>query len=186
MTREREIFLQALEQPVEARSAFVERATAGDPKLKEAVEALLANNQADTFLEQGVAGLLRESMEAEGSLTAGEERIGDFIGRYKLLEKIGEGGFGIVYRAEQTEPVRRHVALKVIKVGMDTKSVVARFAAERQALALMDHPSIARVLDGGATPTGRPYFVMELVRGVRITEYCEANKLRLRERIILF
>ena len=163
MTREREIFLQALEQPVEARSAFVERATAGDPKLKEAVEALLANNQADTFLEQGVAGLLRESMEAEGSLTAGEERIGDFIGRYKLLEKIGEGGFGVVYRAEQTEPVRRHVALKVIRVGMDTKSVVARFEAERQALALMDHPSIARVLDGGATNMGRPFFVMELV-----------------------
>ena len=186
MTREREIFLQALEQPVEARSAFVERATAGDPKLKEAVEALLANNQADTFLEQGVAGLLRESMEAEGSLTAGEERIGDFIGRYKLLEKIGEGGFGVVYRAEQTEPVRRHVALKVIRVGMDTKSVVARFEAERQALALMDHPSIARVLDGGATNMGRPFFVMELVRGVRITEYCAANQLSLEDRLELF
>jgi serine/threonine protein kinase len=186
MTREREIFLQALEQPVEARSAFVERATAGDPKLKEAVEALLANNQADTFLEHGVAGLLRESMEAEGSLTAGEERIGDFIGRYKLLEKIGEGGFGVVYRAEQTEPVRRHVALKVIRVGMDTKSVVARFEAERQALALMDHPSIARVLDGGATNMGRPFFVMELVRGVRITEYCVANQLSLEDRLELF
>ena len=186
MTREREIFLQALEQPVEARSAFVERATAGDPKLKEAVEALLANNQADTFLEQGVAGLLRESMEAEGSLTAGEERIGDFIGRYKLLEKIGEGGCGVVYRAEQTEPVRRHVALKVIRVGMDTKSVVARFEAERQALALMDHPSIARVLDGGATNMGRPFFVMELVRGVRITEYCVANQLSLEDRLELF
>ncbi|HKX63356.1 MAG TPA: protein kinase, partial [Verrucomicrobiae bacterium] len=157
MTREREIFLQALEQPVEARSAFVARETAGDPKLKASVEALIANDQADTFLEQGVAGLLRESMETAGTLTAGEERMGDFIGRYKLLEKIGEGGFGIVYRAEQSEPVRRHVALKVIRVGMDTKSVVARFEAERQALALMDHPSIARVLDGGATNMGRPF-----------------------------
>lgn len=186
MTREREIFLQALEQPVEVRAAFLERATAGDPKLKQGVEALLANNQEDTFLEQGAAGSLRESMEAEGTLTMGEERVGDFIGRYKLLEKIGEGGFGVVYRAEQTNPVRRHVALKVIRVGMDTKSVVARFEAERQALALMDHPSIARVLDGGATKVGRPFFVMELVRGVRITEYCEANQLSLEERLELF
>ena len=186
MTREREIFLQALEQPVEARSAFVARETAGDPKLKASVEALIANDQADTFLEQGVAGLLRESMETAGTLTAGEERMGDFIGRYKLLEKIGEGGFGIVYRAEQSEPVRRHVALKVIRVGMDTKSVVARFEAERQALALMDHPSIARVLDGGATNMGRPFFVMELVRGVRITEYCVANQVPLEDRLELF
>jgi WD40 repeat protein len=187
MNREREIFQEALEQPsIEARAAFLARATAGDPKLKEAVEVLLANNQADTFLERGVAGLLRESMDAEASLTPGEERIGDFIGRYKLLEKIGEGGFGVVYRAEQTEPVRRHVALKVIRVGMDTKSVVARFEAERQALALMDHPSIARVLDGGATNRGRPFFVMELVRGVRITDYCVANQLSLEDRLELF
>ena len=164
----------------------MERATADDPKLRQAVAALLANNQADTFLEQGAAGLLRETMEAEGTLTMAEERIGDSIGRYKLLEKIGEGGFGVVYRAEQTEPVRRHVALKVIRVGMDTKSVVARFEAERQALALMDHPSIARVLDGGATNMGRPFFVMELVRGVRITEYCVANHLSLENRLELF
>ena len=186
MTREREIFLQALEQPVEARSTFVARMTADNPKLKEAVEALIANDQADTFLEQGVAGLLRESMETSGTLTAGEERIGVLIGRYKLLEKIGEGGFGIVYRAEQTEPVRRQVALKVIRVGMDTKSVVARFEAERQALALMDHPGIARVLDGGATDMGRPFFVMELVRGIRITEYCAVNQMSLEDRLELF
>lgn len=186
MTQEREIFLQALEQPVEARAAFVARVTAGNPKLKESVEALIANDRADRFLEQGVAGLLRESMETAGTLTAGEERIGDFVGRYKLLEKIGEGGFGIVYRAEQTEPVRRHVALKVIRVGMDTKSVVARFEAERQALALMDHPSIARVLDGGATNMGRPFFAMELVRGVRITEYCAVNQVSLEDRLELF
>ena len=104
------------------------------------------------------------------------EKPGDRIGRYKLLEKIGEGGCGVVYMAEQEEPVRRRVALKVIKLGMDTKSVIARFEAERQALALMDHPNIAKVLDGGATETGRPYFVMELVRGVRITEYCDRSE----------
>ncbi len=187
VSRERDIFLEALEQPsTEARAAFIERATAGDPKLKEDVEALLASDQADTFLERGDVGRLRTSMEVTGRLTFKEEQIGDFVGRYKLLEKIGEGGFGIVYRAEQSEPVRRQVALKVIKLGMDTKSVVARFEAERQALALMDHPSVARVLDGGATETGRPYFVMELVRGVPITEYCAANQMPLEERLRLF
>jgi eukaryotic-like serine/threonine-protein kinase len=97
--------------------------------------------------------------------------------RYKLLQKIGEGGMGVVYMAEQEEPVRRRVALKIIKLGMDTKQVVARFEAERQALALMDHPNIAKVLDGGATDTGRPYFVMELVQGVPITEFCDKKPL---------
>jgi len=187
MTSEREIFLEALEQPTaEARRIFVERATAGDPKLREAVEDLLANHQPDTFLEQGAAGLLRESLGAAGKLTLQEEQIGESIGRYKLLEKIGEGGFGVVYRAEQREPVRRPVAVKVIKLGMDTKSIAARFEAERQALALMDHPSIARVFDGGATAAGRPFFVMELVRGVRITDYCQANQLPLSDRLTLF
>ena len=108
------------------------------------------------------------------------------IGRYKLLEKVGEGGFGVVYVAEQREPVKRRVALKIIKLGMDTKQVIARFEAERQALALMDHPNIAKVLDGGATEAGRPYFVMELVRGVRITEFCDHNNLPTRERLNLF
>src|SRR5678809_497842 len=103
------------------------------------------------------------------------EKPGDIIGPYKIREKLGEGGCGVVYMAEQEEPVRRRVALKVIKLGMDTKSVIARFEAERQALALMDHPNIAKVLDGGATETGRPYFVMELVRGTRITEFCDQN-----------
>ena len=111
---------------------------------------------------------------------------GDRIGRYKLLQKIGEGGCGVVYMAEQEEPVRRRVALKVIKLGMDTKQVIARFEAERQALAMMDHPNIAKVLDAGATETGRPYFVMELVRGIKITEYCDQNKLSTRERLDLF
>jgi WD40 repeat protein len=115
-----------------------------------------------------------------------EERVGDRIGRYKLLEQIGEGGFGVVYVAEQKEPVQRRVALKIIKMGMDTRQVVARFESERQALAMMDHPNIAKVLDAGATETGRPFFVMELVRGITITEYCNQNRLPTRERLDLF
>ncbi len=114
------------------------------------------------------------------------EQPGQRIGRYQLLEVIGEGGFGTVWMAEQEEPVRRRVALKIIKLGMDTKEVVARFEAERQALAMMDHPNIARVFDGGATDAGRPYFVMELVRGVRITKYCDAARLSTGERLKLF
>src|SRR5437660_12485228 len=121
----------------------------------------------------------------ESTLTAGPGvphaqdtvKPGDRIGRYKLLQKIGEGGCGLVFMAEQTEPVKRRVALKVIKLGMDTRAVIARFEAERQALALMDHPNIARVLDVVATETGRPYFVMELVRVIKFTEYCEQNHL---------
>ena len=109
-----------------------------------------------------------------------EEQPGDHIGRYKLRQKIGEGGCGVVYLADQQEPVRRRVALKVIKLGMDTKEVIARFEAERQALALMDHPNIARVFDAGATASGRPFFVMELVRGVRITDYCDEHSLSTR------
>src|ERR1039457_2418568 len=114
------------------------------------------------------------------------EKAGDCIGRYKLLQRIGEGGCGVVYMAEQEEPIQRRVALKVIKLGMDTKTVIARFEAERQALALMDHPNIAKVLDAGATNTGRPYFVMELVRGTKITDYCDENNLSTQERLDLF
>jgi serine/threonine protein kinase len=114
------------------------------------------------------------------------ERPGTLVGRYKLMEHIGEGGMGIVYVAEQREPVRRKVALKIIKPGMDTGEVIARFEAERQALAMMDHPHIAKVLDAGETDTGRPYFVMELVRGVTITDYCDRNNLTTRERLELF
>jgi serine/threonine protein kinase len=120
------------------------------------------------------------------SAIAPEEKPGAQVGRYKLLEKIGEGGFGVVYVAEQKTPIRRRVALKIIKLGMDTRSVVARFEAERQALAMMDHPNIAKVLDAGATDAGRPYFVMELVRGVPITQYCDQHNLSPTERLNLF
>src|SRR6266487_546166 len=115
-----------------------------------------------------------------------DQAVGRTLGPYKLLEQVGEGGCGVVYVAEQTEPVRRRVALKVIKLGMDTKVVVARFEAERQALAMMDHPNIARVLDAGTTDTGQPYFVMELVRGIRITDHCDQNNLSTKERLNLF
>ena len=115
-----------------------------------------------------------------------KDKNAERIDRYRLLQEIGQGGCGVVYMAEQDEPVRRRVALKVIKLGMDTKQVVARFEAERQALAMMDHPNIAKVLDAGATETGRPYFVMELVRGIRITDYCDQNKLPTVERLKLF
>src|SRR5580698_9587198 len=114
------------------------------------------------------------------------EEAEDRIHHYKLLQQIGEGGCGVVFMAEQQEPVRRLVALKVIKLGMDTKNVIARFEAERQALALMDHPNIAKVLEAGATDAGRPFFVMELVRGVKITEYCDQNNLSTRDRLDLF
>jgi serine/threonine protein kinase len=114
------------------------------------------------------------------------EQPGTMIGRYRLLEEIGQGGFGIVFMAEETEPVQRKVALKIIKAGMDTREILARFEAERQALALMDHPNIARVLDGGGTASGRPYFVMELVRGIPITDYCDQASLSTRARLELF
>ena len=131
-----------------------------------------------------------KSVSPEPASTADQPPVsegpGHEIGRYKLLQKIGEGGFGVVYMAEQHRPVHRKVALKIIKPGMDTKAVVARFEAERQALALMDHPNIARVFDGGTTETGRPYFVMELIRGVPVTEYCDTHQLSIRERLALF
>jgi serine/threonine protein kinase len=161
---------------------YLEGACGGDAALKARVEALLAHHVEDNFLQEPAAGL-GPGATAIMPLT---EKPGAHIGRYKLLEALGEGGFGAVWLAEQKEPVRRKVALKVIKLGMDTNQVVARFEAERQALALMDHPNIAKVLDAGTTEGGRPYFVMELVRGIPITKFCDENKLATRERLDLF
>jgi len=164
------------------RQAFLERACATDPELLARIETLLkSENNADAFFAQAAPFQTRPPKDC-APIT---EAAGTCIGHYKLLQQIGEGGAGIVYMAEQEKPVRRRVALKIIKLGMDTKSVIARFDAERQALAMMDHPNIARVLDAGSTDTGRPYFVMELVRGVKITEYCDRNNLDTRERLKL-
>src|SRR5216684_4488065 len=143
---------------------------------------LLAYEQAGDFLGKPAA----ERPPKVAQVLAAGEKPGDRIGHYKLLQQIGEGGCGVVYMAEQEAPVRRRVALKIIKPGMDTKSVIARFEAERQALALMNHPNIAKVFDAGATDAGRPYFVMELVRGVKITEYCNQHSLTTEDRLKLF
>src|SRR5262249_18242601 len=180
--REREIFIAALQRDdPEERRACLERACGTDADLWDRVQALLgAFDRAGSFLQEPAADL-----DATGVFVApggnGPERIeaspaegpGTVLRPHKLREQIGEGGMGVVYVAEQTQPVRRKVALKIIKPGMDTKQVVARFEAERQALAMMDHPNIARVHDAGATESGRPYFVMELVRGIPITDYCD-------------
>src|SRR4051812_30450302 len=175
----------ALELTLAERAAYLEAACAGNVALRKQVESLLhAHDQAEGFLETPPSGLdFQRTVKVPSVLT---EKPGDRIGRYKLLEQIGEGGCGVVYMAEQEEPVRRRVALKVIKLGMDTKQVIARFEAERQTLALMDHPNIAKVLDAGATETGRPFFVMELVCGIKITDYCDQNNLTTRERLELF
>ncbi|HXP63114.1 MAG TPA: serine/threonine-protein kinase, partial [Dongiaceae bacterium] len=183
LDRERETFLAALEKTSpDEREAFLDQACSSDAALRAQVEALLRHHAEDNFLEEPARGAgARAAVESTAS-----EGPGTVIGRYKLLEKIGEGGYGVVYVAEQREPVRRRVALKVIKLGMDTRSVVARFEAERQALALMDHPHIAKVLDAGPTQTGRPYFVMEVVRGIKITDYCDQHQLSTLERLDLF
>ena len=177
--REVAVFEAALELPPGQREAYVTEASRGDADLLARIRALLraAENEADFLTPVTPNG---------ASALPALEKPGDRIGRYKLLEKIGEGGCGVVYMAEQEEPIRRRVALKVIKLGMDTRQVIARFEAERQALALMDHPNIAKVYDAGATATGRPYFVMELVRGVRITDYCNEKRLPTQKRLELF
>jgi eukaryotic-like serine/threonine-protein kinase len=180
------IFLAAIEAPPSDRAGFLDEATAGDAALRERIEILLeAYDNPDGFLEHPVAqfGAALDLSPAEPHVA---EPPGAVIGPYKLLERLGEGGMGVVYLADQQAPIRRRVALKIIKPGMDTREVIARFEAERQALALMDHSSIARVLDAGATESGHPYFVMELVNGVPITEYCDQHKLPLRERLKLF
>ena len=150
---------------------------------------LATSKELGKFLE-GPAGSVTSTELEQAFPQQGQPALDELkdekIGRYRILERAGEGGCGVVYIAEQQQPVRRRVALKIIKLGMDTKRVVIRFEAERQALAVMDHPNIAKVLDGGATESGRPYFVMELVRGTRITTYCDQNNLSIRERLQLF
>jgi WD40 repeat protein/serine/threonine protein kinase len=183
--RELAVFSAARQLPPGQRAAYLDEACIGDAALRQCVEDLLqASEEVGGFLERPAAVPPGPGGTVALALVSAE-KAGDRIGRYKLLQQIGEGGCGIVYMAEQEEPVRRRVALKVIKLGMDTKSVIARFEAERQALALMDHPNIAKVLDAGATETGRPYFVMELVRGIKITDYCDRNNLSTRERLDL-
>src|ERR1051325_484620 len=172
------VFDAALELSGSEREAYLARACGEDRELRTQVQKLLqALGRAGDFLNEGGSNDIPD---------ASTDQTGKRIGRYKLLEKIGESGCGAVYVAEQEEPVRRRVALKLIKLGMDTRSVIARFEAERQALAMMDHANIAKVLDAGATENGRPYFVMELVRGTKITEYCDQNQLSTRQRLDLF
>ena len=178
-----EVFNVALELPPGQRAAYLEQECAGDAALRKRVEELLAASDATCACLEG-APVTPPGTFRPAPVPA--EKPGDHIGRYKLLEQIGEGGCGVVYVAEQEEPVRRRVAVKVIKLGMDTKSVLARFEAERQALALMDHPNIAKVLDAGATDAGRPFFVMELVKAIPITRYCDENSLSTAARLGLF
>src|SRR6266699_2825720 len=177
---EETIFAAALALPPEQRAACLDQACGGDSAVRSRVEVLLNSHAAGAFLEEPAAPLASHTLQIFPPVS---ERPGDRIGRYKLLQQIGEGGCGVVYMAEQDEPVQRRVALKVIKLGMDTKQVIARFEAERQALALMDHPHIAKVLDGGATETPHPYFVMELVKGEPIASYCDKHALSIRERL---
>jgi serine/threonine protein kinase len=220
--REGALLNAVLELPPAERTAFLERECVSEAALRHRLEILLqAHDQAGTFLLKSPAGAVQARAPGAGSggpgdtlrLTTVPGQPGDRVGRYKLLEQIGEGGCGVVYVAEQEEPVRRRVALKVIKLGMDTRSVIARFEAERQALAMMDHPNIAKVFDAGMTggeepetrnpkseanpksesrkqnseiPAGRPYFVMELVRGIKITDYCEQHNLSTAQRLDLF
>src|SRR5665213_964832 len=202
------IFAQAILQPdIHKRAAFRAITCGEDLKLRSRVEALLNAHDAAgrlmatvdspvdapdaQMLEGGQQPIDPGAIEGPSPRGAARDRVitektGTSIGRYKLLQQIGEGGFGVVYMAEQETPVKRRVALKIIKAGMDTHAVIARFEAERQALAMMDHPNIARVLDAGATDTGRPYFVMELVKGIPITDYCDQAKLDTQQRLNLF
>ena len=179
-----DIFLTALDMDSNAeRAAYLDKVCGSDRELKQRVERLLAAQpKVAHFLESPAPGI-ENSADREPLVT---EQIGDMIGPYRILQQIGEGGMGIVFMAQQELPVRRQVALKIMKPGMDSKQVIARFEAERQALALMDHPHIARVLDAGTTESGRPYFAMDLVKGVSITMYCDQNELSPNERLKLF
>ena len=180
--RVKDIFHDAMKLPIAERGQFLDDACGDDMPLRSEVEALLASHD-----EIGDDTLVSRATIQDGEATVFPvEGPGTVIGNYRLLEKIGEGGMGVVYLAEQKEPVRRRVALKIIKLGMDTREVIARFEAERQALAIMDHSHIARVFDAGTTELGRPYFVMEHVQGLPITEYCDQHRLNARERLALY
>ena len=188
--RVRDTFVAAVKLPPDQWEDFLKQACAGDTVLHLQVSELLqAHQRAGSFLDQPVVQV-QDTRDFDpdwnGAATAAEDGPSTTIGPYKLLQRIGEGGMGEVWMAEQRQPMHRKVALKIIKAGMDTRQVVARFEAERQALALMDHPNIAKVLDGGTTTGGRPYFVMELVKGTPITRYCDDHRLTVRERLELF
>ncbi len=183
--RERTIFDQARNLSAGERSAYLERTCGSDTELRRQVERLLRTDGAITKTGEPETPTTVDPGEWPTDMPQ-PALPGMRIGRYKLIQEIGEGGGGVVFLADQEEPVRRRVALKIIRLGMDTEEVIARFQVERQALALMDHPNIAKVLDAGATPTGRPFFVMELVKGSKITEYCDTNRLTIEERLRLF
>ncbi|HMJ88188.1 MAG TPA: serine/threonine-protein kinase, partial [Candidatus Acidoferrum sp.] len=182
---EEEIFQIAADMPATERGAYLATACEGQPALRQRIERLLGSHDDGGFMQRSSDRNNSAELQAELARFRPEEGE-DRIGHYRLLQQIGEGGFGTVWMAEQLEPVRRRVALKIIKPGMDTKEVLVRFEQERQALALMDHPNIAKVLDAGVTPLGRPFFVMELVRGIRITDFCDQNNLPTKERLDLF
>jgi serine/threonine protein kinase/tetratricopeptide (TPR) repeat protein len=185
-TREEVIFAEVVDLPAEARAGPLERACGGDQALRARVEALLtAIDKAGDLLESPPPGAAELIAPDVGNGATLYEKPGDCIGGYRLVVEIGSGGCGVVYLAEQQKSVRRQVALKVIKLGMDTRQVVARFEFERQVLAVMSHPNIAHVFEAGVTDSGRPYFVMELVRGIRITQFCDQEKLSTHERLEL-
>ena len=186
--RAAEIFDRALGLDGEARDAFLDAACGGDATLRaELVSMLRVHREAGGFLEpRPMTRVLAQPGPAMAAEPPEGDTFGSTMSRYSLLRQIGEGGFGVVFLAEQLEPIRRKVAMKVIKLGIDSRQVIARFEAERQALAMMDHPGIAKVFDAGSTKTGRPFFVMELVEGVPVTEYCDAKQLDTRQRLQLF
>jgi len=182
-TDAKDLFARAHEQSGKRREAFLSEACGDDAELRLEVQRLLVQaERADSFFADAEG----ETIFAENYDSSYAESEGDVVGPYNLLQQIGEGGFGTVWMAEQSEPISRMVAIKVVKAGMDTKQVLARFEAERQALAMMDHPNIAKVLEAGATAAGRPYFAMELVKGIPITQFCDEQKFGPRQRLELF
>jgi serine/threonine protein kinase/tetratricopeptide (TPR) repeat protein len=183
----KELFLAALAVPPAERAEWLQKNCGNDPKLRRQIERMLAEHEkSQSLLDRPAIAAGSQEIETIAYIEPASEQPATVIGPYKLLQQIGEGGMGTVYMAEQTQPVQRKVALKLIKAGMDSRQVIARFEAERQALALMDHPNIAKVLDAGTTESGRPYFVMELVKGVPLTRYCDEHHLTPRQRLELF